>query len=230
MRALQRGDFAVLNADDHRVLAMRALTHATTFSFGFAADADMRIVEHRANDEGLSQFSYESQWGSGTCSLSVPGQHMVSNAAAALLVCALCNVNLNDAAKAIGQSAMSPMRMAMHKLPNGVLVDDSYNASPTSVVAALRTLASLEAEHHVAVLGVMAEIDQPEKRHLDVAKEAQRLGVEVIAYNTSLYGVPSVATYEEAAEFLRRQKARTAMLVKGSRVAGLDAVTRLLVG
>ena len=125
---------------------------------------------------------------------------------------------------------MSPMRMAMHNLPNGVLIDDSYNASPSSVIAALRTLASLEADHRVAVLGVMAEIDQPETRHLDVAKEAERLGIELVAYNTPLYGVSSLATYEAVAEFLEHQKVRTAMLVKGSRVAGLDAVTRLLIG
>ena len=230
VRALQQGDFAILNADDHRILAMSALTQATSFSFGLASDADMRITEHRVNSEGLSSFSYESQWGGGSCSLSVPGQHMVSNAASALLVCALCNVNLDDAAIAIGRSAMSPMRMAMHNLPNGVLIDDSYNASPTSVIAALRTLASLEADHRVAVLGVMAEIDQPETRHLDVAKEAERLGIELVAYNTPLYGVSSLATYEAVAEFLGHQKVRTAMLVKGSRVAGLDAVARLLVG
>ncbi len=229
VRALVAGDFAVLNADDQRVLAMRGVTQASSFTFGFSVNADMRASNYQLSNEGTAQFRYESRWGSGMCSLPVPGVHMASNAAAALLVCALCDVNLADAADAIGHSTMSPMRMAMHELPNGLLIDDSYNASPTSVIAALRTLASFEADHYVAVLGVMAEIDQAEARHMEIAKEAERLGIELVAYNAPMYGVSSFATYEEVAEFLGSKKARSAMLVKGSRVAGLDAVTRLLV-
>ena len=230
VESLPADGFAVLNADDARVVAMRNKTSATAFTYGTAADADMRISDLAINGDGCASFHLASQWGSGSCALSVPGRHMASNAAAAVLVGALCGVPVSDAVLAVASTAMSPMRMQVHSLTDGVLLDDSYNASPTSMSAALLTLSSMTADHRIAVLGVMAEISDAEVQHKNIAQLAQELGIEVIAFRTDLYGLPSYETYAEVYALLQKRSANTAILLKGSRVAGLEAVTQLLLG
>ena len=230
VESLPADGFAVLNADDARVVAMRNKTSATAFTYGTAADADMRISDLAINGDGCASFHLASQWGSGNCTLSVPGRHMASNAAAAVLVGALCGIPVSDAVLAVASTAMSPMRMQVHSLTNGVLLDDSYNASPTSMSAALLTLSSMTADHRIAVLGVMAEISDAEVQHKNIVQLAQELGIEVIAFRTDLYGLPSYETYAEIYELLQKRSASTAILLKGSRVAGLEAVTQLLLG
>jgi UDP-N-acetylmuramoyl-tripeptide--D-alanyl-D-alanine ligase len=230
VESLPADGFAVLNADDARVAAMRNKTSATAVTYGTTADADMRISDLTINGDGCASFHLASQWGSGSCTLSVPGRHMASNAAAAVLVGALCGVPVSDAVLAVERTAMSPMRMQVHSLANGVLLDDSYNASPTSMSAALLTLSSMTADHRIAVLGVMAEISDAEVQHKNIARLAQDLGIEVIAFRTDLYGLSSCETYVEVHELLQKRSANTAILLKGSRVAGLEAVTQLLLG
>ena len=230
VESLPADGFAVLNADDARVVAMRNKTSATAFTYGTAADADMRISDLAINGDGCASFHLASQWGSGSCALSVPGRHMASNAAAAVLVGALCGVPVSDAVLAVASTAMSPMRMQVHSLTNGMLLDDSYNASPTSMSAALLTLSSMTADHRIAVLGVMAEISDAEVQHKNIVQLAQELGIEVIAFRTDLYGLASYETYVEVYALLQKRSANTAILLKGSRVAGLEAVTQLLLG
>lgn len=230
VESLPAGGFAVMNADDVRVMAMRSKTRATAFTYGFATDADVRISDLAVNGHGCASFRITSQWGDGHCNLAVPGKHMASNAAAAVLVGALCGVSVADALRAVELTEMSPMRMQVHALVNGVLLDDSYNASPTSMSAALQTLSSMAADHRVAVLGVMAEISDAEAQHKNIAQLAQDLGIEVIAFRTELYGLPSYETYIEVCELLRKRSGNTAILLKGSRVAGLEAVSELLLG
>jgi UDP-N-acetylmuramoyl-tripeptide--D-alanyl-D-alanine ligase len=230
VKSLPADGFAVLNADDARVAAMRNKTSATVVTYGTTAHADMRISDLTINGDGCASFHLASQWGTASCTLSVPGRHMASNAAAAVLVGALCGVPVSDAVLAVERTAISPMRMQVHSLVNGVLLDDSYNASPTSMSAALLTLSSMTADHRIAVLGVMAEISDAEVQHKNIVQLAQDLGIEVIAFRTDLYGLPSCATYAEVHELLQKRSTNTAILLKGSRVAGLEAVTQLLLG
>jgi UDP-N-acetylmuramoyl-tripeptide--D-alanyl-D-alanine ligase len=230
VESLPADGVAVLNADDARVVAMRNKTRAPAFTYGIAVDADMCISDLTINGEGCASFRVSSQWGNGNCTLSVPGRHMASNATAAILVGALCGVPIASAVQAVEHTAMSPMRMQVHTLLNGTLLDDSYNASPTSMMAALHTLSSMTADHRIAVLGVMAEISDAEAQHKKILQLAHGLGIEIIAFQTDLYGVPSCKTYAEVYEILQKRSANTAILLKGSRVAGLDAVTQLLLG
>lgn len=114
--------------------------------------------------------------------------------------------------------------MVVHELASGsLLIDDCYNANPTSVVAALRTLADLDVSRRIAVLGEMAEVDDPVAAHRSVAETASHLGIGVIPIMTDLYG-------EEGSDVLPASVMEmlttgdTAVLVKGSRVAGLERI------
>ncbi len=230
VQAIPADGTVILNADDPRVAAMRGLTGGVCVTFGASVDADMRIGTVTAHGSSGVSFSYASKWGGGTCTLSVPGRHMVSNAAAALLAAAVCEVDLAAAADALARTELSPMRMAVHRVGGLTVVDDTYNASPTSTLAALETLASLPAGRRLAVLGTMAEIDDTERRHREVARRAEELGIEVVAFGTDLYGTRRIDSYDEALAVVRALPEGGAVLLKGSRVVGLDHVVRLIRG
>jgi UDP-N-acetylmuramoyl-tripeptide--D-alanyl-D-alanine ligase len=113
------------------------------------------------------------------------------------------------------------------------VLNDAYNAGPASMAAALRSLATLPASRRLAVLGVMAELgDRAAEEHARVASLAAELGVEVMAVGTDLYGVAPVADAPAAVVAVRAALTDgppdTAVLVKGSRVAGLEAVAHEL--
>jgi UDP-N-acetylmuramoyl-tripeptide--D-alanyl-D-alanine ligase len=121
--------------------------------------------------------------------------------------------------------------MDLQRTPSGALVlNDAYNANPTSVEAALRSLAALPADRHVAVLGVMAELgpNAPEL-HRATADLARELGITVIAVDAPDYGVPVVEGVAGAFDALGPLHDGDAVLVKGSRVAGLDRLAERLV-
>ena len=114
--------------------------------------------------------------------------------------------------------------MVVHELASGsLLIDDCYNANPTSVVAALRTLADLDVSRRIAVLGEMAEVDEPVAAHRSVADTASHLGIKVIPIMTDLYGGERS---DVLPAFVMEMLATgdTAVLVKGSRVAGLERI------
>ena len=116
--------------------------------------------------------------------------------------------------------------MELGRSPAGVIVlNDAYNANPTSMRAALDALAALPTGRRVAVLGVMAELDDPEPAHREIAQEAAAMGIEVVVVGTDLYGVAAVADPLEALDDLGEGDA---VLVKGSRVAGLEVIAARL--
>ncbi|MGH9092781.1 MAG: glutamate ligase domain-containing protein, partial [Acidimicrobiales bacterium] len=111
-----------------------------------------------------------------------------------------------------------------------VVVNDAYNANPTSMRAALEALAAMEADRRIAVLGEMAELGPSSAEgHLEVAGEALELGVELVAYRTPAYGVPAAVTEAELVDRLMPLGRGDVVLVKGSRAAGLEAVADALV-
>jgi UDP-N-acetylmuramoyl-tripeptide--D-alanyl-D-alanine ligase len=113
----------------------------------------------------------------------------------------------------------------------GQVLNDAYNAGPASMAAALRSLASLDAERRVAVLGVMAELgDRSADEHARIAALADELGIEVVAVSTDLYGVAPVDGVDAAVAAVGDAGRGTAVLVKGSRVAGLERVAAALLG
>ena len=120
------------------------------------------------------------------------------------------------------------MRMEVHHVPRGpVLVVDCYNANPASSEAAVRSLAALPGGRKLAVLGLMAELgDHSESEHRRIALVAEELGIEVVGYETGLYGEAYVTGVDEAVALLRTMGPGEAALVKGSRVTRLEDVVR----
>jgi UDP-N-acetylmuramoyl-tripeptide--D-alanyl-D-alanine ligase len=151
---------------------------------------------------------------------------MAVNAAAALACVGAVGADLELGAAALSDVGLSALRMHVARSASGVLVvNDSYNANPTSMRAAIDALLDLPAQRRVAILGVMAEISDAEAEHRAIARYAADRDVELIAVGTALYGVePWPADQLEQ----WTATAEVAVLVKGSRVAGLETVAAAL--
>jgi UDP-N-acetylmuramoyl-tripeptide--D-alanyl-D-alanine ligase len=228
--ALDASGFAVLNADDERVVAMRSLTDATVITYGASSLADVRVTSCVLDDRACAAVSIESPWGKASWKMNVPGEHMAHNAVGAIAVAGVLGLDLQRAADAISNSVLSEMRMQHRTARSGALIiDDSYNANPASMTAALHALSATNASRRIAVLGVMAELSEPIQDHTEISALAQKLGIEVLALGTDMYGVQS-RTIDEIATKLSALENTAAILVKGSRVAQLEKLVALLVG
>ena len=226
VHALPVDGTAILNADDQRVKAMACLGPASVVLFGSHDDADVRITDLRLDDHARPSFRIHTPWGTHDVRLGVSGRHMASNAAAALACVGVVGGDVAAGASALADVGLTAMRMEVSPTRDGgIVLNDSYNANPTSMRAALDALADLRGHRKVAVLGMMAEIADPEAEHLAIVEYAHGHGIEVIAYGTDLYGITPCA--DPAAE-LGSVAGGEAVLVKGSRVVGLERVAAAL--
>jgi UDP-N-acetylmuramoyl-tripeptide--D-alanyl-D-alanine ligase len=226
VHALPHSGTAILNADDERVRRMRTLTDGAVVLFGEATDADVRAVDIRLDELARASFRAVTPWGEVGVRLPVSGRHMVANATAALTVVGVAGADLELGAAALAEAQLSAMRMEVVRASSGALVlNDAYNANPTSMRAALAALAAMPATRRVAVLGVMAEISDAAAEHVGIAALARDLAVELVAVGTDLYGVPPA---DDPIAALGSLSSGDAVLVKGSRVVGLERVVAQL--
>jgi UDP-N-acetylmuramoyl-tripeptide--D-alanyl-D-alanine ligase len=153
------------------------------------------------------------------------------NALAAAAASMACGVSPDDVAKGLATATSSPWRMELHRTARGaVVLNDAYNANPTSMEAALRALAALPASRRIAVVGVMAELGRDsEPEHERIATVARELGVTLIAVGTDAYGVESMDV-DQVEAVLGPLAQGDAVLVKASRVAGLEVLADQLSG
>lgn len=226
VESLPASGWAVLNADDERVLAMASLTAAQVLTFG-ADGGEVRVEGLVLDDLARPRFVLRTPWGSADVALPISGVHMALNAAAAVAAGLAVGVPLDACAAALATVTLSPWRMEMHRSMGGaVILNDAYNANPASMLAALDTLVSLPAQRRIAVLGLMAEIEDPEEEHRALGDAVRSAGVELIAVGTDWYGV---AATQDPLAALAGLGPGTAVLVKASRVAGLERLAAQLV-
>jgi len=222
--ALPADGVAVLNADDARVVAMRAVAPCAVMTYGTSEGSDVRMSARVLDDAGRATIEVDTPWGATCVRMGLPGVHMAHNALAAVAVAGVLGVSIEHAVEAIALVESPPMRMQVRHTPTGAMViDDCYNANPASMQAALETLASLDARRRVVVAGELAELEHPEIAHRAVAVLIDRLGIELVPVGTDLYG-PSAVSVEHAIDVLASLTAGDAALVKGSRVARLERV------
>ena len=176
--------------------------------------------------------------------LPVPGRHMVSNALLAIAAARHFGVPLADACAALGDTPITGGRLQLRQIGGLIVLDDTYNANPDSMTAALRTLAgSPVAGRRIAVLGRMAELGElAGESHALVGAEAARCGIDFLivvgdetasaeraARAAGLRNTRLVVDAEAAVECLRGfYKPGDVLLVKGSRSAHMERVIELL--
>lgn len=227
VEALPADGIAVLNADDDRVAAMADFTDASVVTYGRAGD--VAVTDLTLDDLARPRFMVRTPWGNERVSLTVSGAHMAFNAAAAIAVAGVIHGSIASAVAALADSAVSDHRMQVIKALSGAtIIDDAYNANPDSMRAALNALASMAGTRRVAVLGRMAELDDPQAGHLRIAADAAERGVELMAVGTDLYGVEPFVDIAAAVEALSGLGPTDAVLVKASNSVQLWHLAEML--
>ncbi len=224
--ALPSSGLAVLNFDDPLVARMAAISPCPVLSYAAEGEGEVRAERIALDGDLRPRFELTSPWGAGEVRLALHGMQQVPNALAAASVALWGGVPFEAVADALASATGSPLRMEVRRIPGGpLLVVDCYNANPASTEAALRSLAALPSGRKLALLGVMAELGtETEAEHRRAARQADELGIEVVGYQTELYGPASVVTADDATALLLTLGPGDAALVKGSRVARLEDV------
>jgi UDP-N-acetylmuramoyl-tripeptide--D-alanyl-D-alanine ligase len=181
LNALPADGVAVLNADDTRVAAMADRTPAHVITFGLRADADVRAEE--IESRGLAGVHFTLVHGSERAPVysRLPGRAMVHNALAAAAAAITDGLELDDIAAALSE-AQIPARLTAHKGRCGsLIIDDTYNASPASMRAALDLLGEVPGRKF-AVLGDMRELGEAEDEgHREVGAYAAGIADVIFA-------------------------------------------------
>lgn len=228
VEALPPDGLAVLNVDNPYVMPMAQRTSASVLTFGNKPGCDVHVRSVSLDDELRATFVLDTQWGPVTATPATRGAHMATNVAAAVGTALWLGATVEQVEEGLAEAAISPWRMEIGRTPTGALViNDSYNANPTSMRGALESLAALSHQRKIAVVGYMGELGPSEvEDHLEIAEEIHAAGVELVAVGTSLYGVAPV---EDPYALLADLAASTAVLIKGSRSAGLETLAAQLV-
>lgn len=182
--ALPPDGVAVLNADDPQVAAMAQRTRARVLRVGQAPDADVRATDVTLDERGRPAYTLVVGGDSAPVRLGMVGAHQVGNTLAAAGVGLALGMDVPRLAEALGRlRPVSPRRMDVFDRPDGVtVIDDSYNANPASMAAALQALATVgQGRRTIAVLGYMAELgDHEVAGHEQVGRLAADLGVDTL--------------------------------------------------
>ena len=236
------GGVAVLNADDERVRAMARATPARVVLFGEAAQATVRAEDVALDERGRASYTLVTPLAKAAVRLGVSGAHQVGNTLAAAAVALEAGLPVDVLAEALGDlRVISSRRMDVFDRPDGVtVIDDSYNANPASVAAALRALSAIgRGRRTVAVLGYLAELGEYERSgHEEVGRLAAQLGIDrlVVVGEPAApihHGAAAVATWGGESVLVSDQRSAMAVLrdelrpgdvvlVKGSRYRTWD--------
>jgi UDP-N-acetylmuramoyl-tripeptide--D-alanyl-D-alanine ligase len=244
LNGLVPGGLAVLNWDEPLTRNMAPARPRLTF--GRAAGLNVRIEAVAQSPDGTLQVRLASAGQSAEIATKLVGAHHAANVAAAAAAAVGIGLPFGQVAGALqGAGAASPHRMALTTLPDGtMLLDDSYNANPESMRAALDAAAALAGGRRVwAILGPMLELgDAAEAEHVDLGRRVALAGVDRL----TVVGDDAKAIAQGALDAGMAQKAvefwadisqtpdlpgkEWIILVKGSHGSGLYRLASALAG
>lgn len=241
LEALPASGLAVLPADDPAI-ALASRTEARVVTVGRASTADLVIRDVRIDDELRPRFLLDTPAGGLAIELAVRGEHQVVNAALAAAVALEFGASGDDVVDGLGRVGPVDQRMRLTESAAGVrIIDDSYNANPASMTAALRALARIPAGRRIAVLGEMRELgEHATPAHAQIGTLAADLGIEVVAVGAGLAALADAAQAAGAAVHVVSDANAAAafvtgtagpgdaVLVKASRAVGLEVVVASL--
>lgn len=239
LQALKEDGCAVVNGDDPLIMQRTKGLKARVVTFGFGNTCAVRPSGVFSLKDGAHGFEI----GGVTVRLSIPGRQNVANALAAIAVGKVLGVSETEAGKALEALPAPKMRMEIIHAGNVLILNDSYNANPASMAAAIDTLSEITATRRIAVLGDMLELGTISREaHLAVGRKlAQRnIGILVAvgekgreiasgARSSGVADIQTCATVIEAVTLLKKMiKPGDAILVKGSRGMKMEQIVKEL--
>lgn len=233
----------IMPEEDGFTREIQTRTQAQLMTVGIAC-GDLRAENLQGTSCG-TRFQIIDNKEGGECievEIAVPGQHMVVNALLAAATARILGLEWDSIATGLKDTQLTSGRLQRSQLNGVEILDDSYNANPDSMSAALQTLAGLSCGgRRIAALGVMAELgDQAERAHRALASEVESAGVDVLVTVGDLPALIAddlsqaielrkFENCDQAGLFLKQfLQAGDLLLVKGSRSAGMEKVIERL--
>jgi UDP-N-acetylmuramoyl-tripeptide--D-alanyl-D-alanine ligase len=236
--SLGPGGYLVLNGDDDFSDAIAARTKADVVLAGLNR-GDIRASDLHPHLNGV-RFLLEADGRSVPAEVPVPGVHMVRNALLAVATGRVFGLSLEECAAGLRELRLTKGRLEQKILRGIHVLDDSYNANPDSMAAALTTLAGMPAAgRRIAVLGRMGELGhEAEPGHRRAGETAAKVGIDCVisvgneahwisdaAYQGGVEKVLQCESVDDAVKFLRGYaRPGDLVLVKGSRSSRMERV------
>jgi UDP-N-acetylmuramoyl-tripeptide--D-alanyl-D-alanine ligase len=243
VRAVPEDGRVFLNGDDAWSPTLAASATAAVTYYGQGPDADVWADDVALSEEGTPTFRIVCEQGAADVRLPALGRHNVYNALAAAAVGLYLEISLDDVVAGLESATFSKWRMETFESATGItVINDAYNANPTSMRAALSALSDLPTTgKRVAVLGDMGELGSlSELAHFElgevlatsavdalvtVGEKARRIAEGALAAGMSTDAVRPCVSVAEATEVLDDLLAQgDSVLVKASRLMGLEKV------
>ena len=213
------------------------LTSARVIAVGESC-GQVRAERIEVGDFGSRFLMVIEELGAATIELPVPGRHMVMNALLAAGVGWKLGLTLPQIAAGLAESSLTAGRLNRYQVDGIQVIDDTYNANPESMAAAIRTLSEMpiaEGGEKYVVLGRMGELgDTSAEMHEQTGILATRSGLHLLAVGEGAEmigkggGAEHIVDFEEAAKWLRKRvKSGDMVLFKGSRAATVEKIMNL---
>lgn len=239
---LQETNTAVLNYDNSYTRKMGEITAADVIYFGFNRGADLQTVDYNFDREKeILSFKVKYSNKNYSFNLNKAGKHNIYNAMAAIIIALKLGLSLSEIQQGLLETEFSSNRMEFIELNNGArIINDSYNANPLAVKAALNVLSELKAERKIAILASMLELgSESELKHQEVGAYAAEKEVDLLitigseAEPIAAGAEPGMkpekiiilANNQECIDFLAAEiRADDLILIKGSRANRLEEI------
>jgi UDP-N-acetylmuramoyl-tripeptide--D-alanyl-D-alanine ligase len=232
IEALPADGTAVLFGDEPLLRERAGKTEASILWYGFADDNDLQAVS--VEKRGIAGSTFTVRGEATPYDLPVPGDHQVGNALAAIAVGRVLGMDAADIRTGLRKVQLTARRLEIKKARlGGTLIDDAYNASPTSMRAALKMLADMPNRPRVAVLGGMLELGEESwQMHREIGAYVAELGIDrLVCVGTMALDIAAgarAAGYPEERLFATEEKreavAHLEDLLRRSAEEGAEAV------
>lgn len=226
VQALPPEGTAILNGDDPRVKAMGSMTKAQVLYYGLGPDCHLRATH--IESRGLDGIRFRLHYGRETLHVKVPllGHHSVHAALAAAAVGLTEGQLWGRIVAGLRDIAVQLRLVATPGMRGSTIIDDSYNASPTSTLAALNLLSELQGRK-IAVLGDMLELGSYEEEgHRKVGRRVAEVADKVVTVGAlgAIMGREAIAVGMDEADVMLAQDNEQAVLLLQGIVDGGDLI------
>jgi UDP-N-acetylmuramoyl-tripeptide--D-alanyl-D-alanine ligase len=249
IEGLKPGGTAILNADDERVLRMKALHDGPTLTFGIDRSADVMASEIEMTTLGRCRFNLRTPLGQAEAVLPMPGRHNLMNALAASAVATCFEIGAEEIARALRTVVAPHMRGEVLDFAAGfTVVDDSYNSNPRSLSSMVRTIVeggAGGARRRLVIAGEMLELGpESAEMHREAGREMAGAGIDLVwgvrgLAREIIEGACEAGMSDEATRFFESADEAAAalptelregdlVLIKGSRGVRTDKVVAAL--
>jgi len=235
---------AVLNADDEYIGMWRGNTRAKVVTFGLDNPADFSATDLHTTvvDTGfITRFTMRTSAGNAPIELHLAGRHNVTNALCAAAAALTAGASLEDVRTGLATMRPVPGRLQFKSAPSGAwIVDDSYNANPSSMKAGIEVLANVDARRWL-VMGDMGELGEAAPQsHEEIGRFARNHRIDRL-FATGKHAALAVESFGPGAQWFADTESlagavnadisrEVCVLVKGSRSARLERVVDALTG